>query len=141
VPFLGLGDSDCSIVAFGSLARREFTSDSDLDWSLLIDGAARSSRKALSLKIEERLQELKWKKPNPAGAFGTLTFSHDLVHSIGGESDSNRNTTGRIVLLPESINLGWSIAKSRHPRPLFRTRTRWAPSAREKEVFPAFPDE
>jgi hypothetical protein len=35
-----------------------------------------------------------------------LTFSHDLVHKIGGEDDSNRNTTQRILLLLESAAVG-----------------------------------
>lgn len=31
--------SDCEFVAFGSLAREEITTGSDLDWTLLVDGA------------------------------------------------------------------------------------------------------
>jgi hypothetical protein len=31
-----------------------------------------------------------------------MAFSHELVHLIGGEADSNRNTTRRILLLLES---------------------------------------
>lgn len=31
---------DYSIVVFGSLARHEFTPQSDLDWTLLVDGIA-----------------------------------------------------------------------------------------------------
>ena len=32
--------SDISVVVFGSLARREWTTGSDLDWTLVIDGEA-----------------------------------------------------------------------------------------------------
>lgn len=139
---LHFGASDCSIVAFGSLARLEMTAESDLDWSLLIDGAARSEHKALAIKIGERLGELKHKKPNPAGAFGNLTFSHDLVHSIGGESDSNKNTTRRILLLLESTNLGHSIAWERVVRGILEryfTQEPYGPDQRkQKRYFPRF---
>jgi UTP:GlnB (protein PII) uridylyltransferase len=33
---------DTSVVAFGSLARDEFTDESDLNWTLLVDGQANS---------------------------------------------------------------------------------------------------
>ncbi len=36
----GLDSEDTSVVVSGSLARGEFTSGSDIDWTLLIDGSA-----------------------------------------------------------------------------------------------------
>lgn len=35
-----------------------------------------------------------------------MAFSHDLIHQIGGEDDTNRNTTRRILLLLESSAIG-----------------------------------
>src|SRR2546421_555271 len=35
-----------------------------------------------------------------------MAFSHELVHQIGGEDDTNRNTTRRILLLLESDTIG-----------------------------------
>jgi hypothetical protein len=35
-----LPTDEVSLVVFGSLARREFTVDSDLDWTVVIDGRA-----------------------------------------------------------------------------------------------------
>jgi hypothetical protein len=35
-----------------------------------------------------------------------MVFSHDLVHQIGGEDDTNRNTTRRLLLLLESRVVG-----------------------------------
>lgn len=32
--------ADASIVVFGSLARQEFTPESDVDWALLLDGVS-----------------------------------------------------------------------------------------------------
>jgi hypothetical protein len=42
------------------------------------------------------------KEPGGTGLFGGLTFSHDLIHAIGGEEDTNSNMTRRILLLLES---------------------------------------
>jgi predicted nucleotidyltransferase len=39
---------DTSVVVFGSLARDEFTDESDLDWTLLVDGQADSDHLAHS---------------------------------------------------------------------------------------------
>jgi hypothetical protein len=38
--------------------------------------------------------------------FGDLAFSHEILHWIGGEDDSNANTTRRMLLLLESQPLG-----------------------------------
>jgi len=35
-----------------------------------------------------------------------MAFSHDIVHEIGGQNDTNRNTTQRILLLLESHPIG-----------------------------------
>src|SRR5688572_14420087 len=35
-----------------------------------------------------------------------MIFSHDLIHQIGGEDDTNRNTTRRLLLLLESAPVG-----------------------------------
>jgi hypothetical protein len=34
--------------------------------------------------------------------FGQITFSHDLIHYIGGQDDTNHNLSRRILLLLES---------------------------------------
>jgi predicted nucleotidyltransferase len=100
---------DTNIVVFGSLARNELTSQSDLDWTLLIDGHANANHQktAIGIKklIEAKNAEIGLKPPGPTGIFGSMTFSHDLIHRIGGEADTNRNMTQRILLLLESANL------------------------------------
>jgi hypothetical protein len=37
--------------------------------------------------------------------FGNISFSHELLHNIGGQSDTNHNLTKRILLLLESANI------------------------------------
>jgi hypothetical protein len=105
--------TDATCVVFGSLARREFTSGSDIDWTLLVDGDAEADHLGLANRLEGRLQEAKLRPPTKGGAFGQLTFSHDLVHRIGGDDDTNRNTTQRLLLLLESAPIGNADAYER----------------------------
>ena len=93
--------SDCTFVMFGSLARNEMTAGSDLDWTLLVDGQC-DTRHLDVTKAIKALVEKTNKPPGPTALFGTMAFSHELVHLIGGEADTNRNTTRRILLLLES---------------------------------------
>jgi predicted nucleotidyltransferase len=54
----GLDSADTSIVAFGSLARNEFTRGSDIDWALLIDGQAASEHLAIANKVRDEIAKL-----------------------------------------------------------------------------------
>jgi predicted nucleotidyltransferase len=100
----GIVPSDLSIVTFGSLARDEFTEDSDVDWSLLIDGQADPTHLDTAKEVAKVLAK-RFKEPGREGVFGKMTFSHELIHLIGGESDTNSNTTRRALLLLESVPL------------------------------------
>ena len=95
-----------SFVVFGSLGRGEFTTGSDIDWTLLLDGPADPAHRDAEIRLGGRLRELGFKEPNALGSFGGLTVSHDLIHRIGGDDDTNRNTTQRILLLLESAPVG-----------------------------------
>lgn len=95
-----------SLVVFGSLARGEYTSDSDLDWAILIDGRADSLHLKIVQSLKQKLEKAKFKVPGPTEVFGGLVFSHDLVHAIGGEEDSNKNMTRRLLMLLESTAIG-----------------------------------
>jgi len=99
---------DTSLVVFGSLARGEWTSGSDLDWTYLIDGQANSDHLIIAQEIQRVLdqQKDKFRPPGQTGTFGNMAFSHDIVHQIGGQYDTNRNTTQRILLLLESAAIG-----------------------------------
>jgi predicted nucleotidyltransferase len=102
----GFDSEDTSIVVFGSLARDEFTPGSDIDWTLLIDGSADPKHLELAHRIEEVIGKAAAKPSGREGTFGSMAFSHDLIHQIGGEDDTNRNTTRRILLLLESDVVG-----------------------------------
>lgn len=110
---LGLDSDDSSIVVFGSLARDEFTSGSDIDWTLLIDGQASPEHLDNVLEITKHIDEIEGRPPGREGTFGGLASSHELVYKIGGSDDTNRNTTQRILLLLESASLGRAEAYER----------------------------
>jgi predicted nucleotidyltransferase len=99
---------DVDIVVFGSLARRDWTSGSDVDWTILIDGQANAEHRICGREVERVLGTLAFngiplKKPGAEGIFGSLAFSHEIVHHIGGQADANRSTTQRILLLLEAV--------------------------------------
>ena len=99
---------DSSVVVFGSLARGEWTLRSDLDWTYLIDGEANSDHLHIGHKIQEVIDQHPdlFRPPGQTGTFGNLAFSHELIHQIGGQYDTNKNTTQRILLLLESATIG-----------------------------------
>ena len=101
----GLGTADAALVAFGSLARQVWTSGSDLDWTLLVNGPARRDQMSTVHQVRQALIDANIKGPNPGGAFGSMASSHELVHRIGGDADTNRITTQRVLLLLESAPL------------------------------------
>jgi predicted nucleotidyltransferase len=102
----GYTSEDTSLVVFGSLARGEWTSGSDLDWTYLIDGGANSDHLVIAQNIKEILEKAGFQRPGPTETFGNMAFSHDIIHQIGGQNDSNKNTTRRILLLLESRAIG-----------------------------------
>src|SRR3984893_15201310 len=100
----GYTSEDTSLVVFGSLARGEWTSGSDLDWTYLVDGQANSDHLRIAQKINRVVRE-RFSGPGPAGTFGNLAFSHELIHQIGGQNDTNKNTTQRILFVFDSRHI------------------------------------
>jgi predicted nucleotidyltransferase len=112
---------DYDIVVFGSLARREWTSGSDVDWTLLIDGQASPYHRKVARTVEQALENVIFKgtplkPPGGEGIFGKMTFSHEIVHHIGGQADTNRNTTQRILLLLEATTVAPATCPSPYER-------------------------
>ena len=104
--FEGKIASDTNLVVFGSIAREEMTSGSDSDWILLVDGQTQPEHADQRHALESELETLKFQKPGRSGIFGCMVGSHDIVHKIGGEDDTNSNTTRRVLLLLESLPIG-----------------------------------
>jgi predicted nucleotidyltransferase len=97
---------DTSFVTYGSIARQEFSLGSDADWTLLVDGQADPGHLTVAQAIAKELQAKRIDPPGPTATFGSVTFSHELVHNIGGQFDTNKNTTQRILLILESVVMG-----------------------------------
>lgn len=116
----GIPSSDTSIMILGSLARDEFTEGSDIDWTLLVDGSADPEHLEVANKVRGMIADFSTKSVGREGTFGSLTFSHNLIHQIGGEADTNRNTTQRILLLLESCVLGRDEAYERVTKNVLR---------------------
>jgi predicted nucleotidyltransferase len=118
--FRARSSPDTSLVVFGSVARQEVTSSSDLDWILLIDGQSVPEHKEQEREIERLLAAEGFIEPGRSGVFGKMVGSHDLVHNIGGEDDLNSNTTRRVLLLLESLPIGNREAYDRVRRQILR---------------------
>ena len=108
----GTVPEDTSVVVFGSLARDELSGASDIDWTLLVDGPSAPGHLAAAQALGRAIHE-HGRAPGREGTFGSLAFSHELIHRIGGEDDTNSNTTRRILLLLESAPLGRRAAYDR----------------------------
>ncbi len=98
----GEDSADANVVVYGSMARQEMTSESDLDWTLLLDKTVDPADLGTTQRIAARIYEAKFAEPGKTNIFGTMTSSHSLVHDIGGQDDTNANTTRRVLLLLES---------------------------------------
>ena len=137
----GLSNEDASIVVFGSLARQEATDGSDVDWTLLVDGKADVQHRPMAHRVRRVLREKGWKQPGPEGIFGDLSFSHQILNFIGGEDDSNANTTRRMLLLLESLPVGNNSAWEAVRRNLlerYLTEDHGLRSARNQRSVPLF---
>jgi predicted nucleotidyltransferase len=108
-----LDAQDTSIVVQGSLGRGEFTNDSDIDWFLLVDGIADPHHHDVFLEADKRIMATAKKDVGREKVFATLVSSHDLIHNIGGEDDTNKNLTRRLLLLLESTPLTGVITHER----------------------------
>jgi hypothetical protein len=77
---------------------------------MLIDGQADIQHRAAAREVQRIVASTQFrgtplKAPGAEGVFGNMAFSHPIVHHIGGQGDTNRNTTQRILLLLEATAL------------------------------------
>jgi len=105
------------IIAFGSLARREFTPASDFDYLVVahhLDPRPRGPRDLLTtadrLRSEMAMQQGMAEGsevPSPGGTklFGVIVSAMDISERIGLQDDTNHDHTRRLLLLEESVSL------------------------------------
>ena len=101
-------------------ARAECTSQSDTDWVILVDGQVDEQHFRTYQNARKALIEAGEIQPGTSGVFGGLAFSHDIVHRIGGEDDTNRNLTLHMLLLLESVSIGDDLVRQRVIRAILR---------------------
>lgn len=111
----GLRDGQLDVVAFGSLARREMTPESDFDYLVLVRTVPESSetvRAALDAALElsrrfavEEGKDPDQLRPGASGLFGRAVGAFDLIETIGLQDDTNHSMTRRMLLLEESVSL------------------------------------
>lgn len=106
------GDGAMTVVAFGSLARQEYTIASDVDYLVLVDAMPADPAAPLALlqKVKETLAEEEAadgteKAPGATGLFGRATGIFDIINQVGLEGDTNSTHTVRMEIIQESISL------------------------------------
>lgn len=98
-----LGESsigrDKIVLTCGSYARREASEQSDVDFFVISE----TENDDLELKktIAAKIKEVVPYEPSQDGAFGEEVGGRQLLENIGGENDSNKNITRRILFLLE----------------------------------------
>lgn len=87
-------------VTVGSFARREATSQSDLDYFVITDDEE-CAREVLD-QFPKFLKQHNIRAPSAGGAFGGTTRSDELIKNVGGRDDDNELLTRRLLFLMES---------------------------------------
>src|ERR1700730_6428017 len=117
------------VVAFGSLARREYTAASDVDYLVLVadmpddPAAPRELRQRVEdCLAEEASADGASKAVGATGLFGRATGIFDIVNQVGLEGDTNFTHTIRMEILQESVSL---LDQELHSQILGRTLRRY----------------
>jgi predicted nucleotidyltransferase len=100
------------VVAFGSLARQEYTTASDIDYLVLVNEVPDdpAAPRTLLQRVEECLADESAadgaaKAPGTSGLFGRAIGIFDIINQVGLEGDTNSTHTVRMEILQESISL------------------------------------
>lgn len=105
------------VVVFGSIAREEATTASDLDYLVVTHGLFEDPgsgvREVIDALEQLRDVELALEAPGGTGLFGKLVAAPDLVERIELDDDTNPHHTRRILLLTESTSI---FSQDRHER-------------------------
>jgi len=106
------GEGTMDVVAFRSLARREYTAASDVDYLVIVnampdDPAAPRElmQKVKDLITEEAEAAGAPKNPGTSGLFGRATGIFDIIHQVGLLDDTNHTHTVRMEILQDSVSL------------------------------------
>lgn len=96
------GDASGFVIGVnGSLARREYTSGSDVDLFFLVVNGDVAGAKAAQEKFRQKLQEVGVKMPALGGVFEEPLPADEMLATIGGNDDTNTFITRRMLFLLE----------------------------------------
>jgi hypothetical protein len=105
--------ADAPFVAVsGSIARREASPSSDIDYMVVFPGAFEGDRHAFLGRVRDvlhaatsHLSNQSLARPNPKGVFGAAVEGDTLVAQIGSREEDYDNISRRLLLLLESQTL------------------------------------
>lgn len=111
------GEAVSDVIAFGSLAREEFTEASDFDYLVVahsLDPRPRGPRELLET-VDRLRREMSTaqggdgkqevRAPGGTRLFGVAISAMDISEHIGLQDDTNHDQTRRLLLLEESVSL------------------------------------
>lgn len=87
------------VVVVGSIARREASAQSDIDYFVISDG---DPGRDILVEVAEAIGSLGLRAPSPTGAFAKVISATEILDKIGGNNESNDDLTRRMLLLLES---------------------------------------
>ena len=87
------------VLVCGSFARREASAQSDVDYAMVPEGT--ETDPDLSERVSSEIRSIVPNRPSEGGAFGGPINRSKILANIGGDDDSNKNITHRILLLLE----------------------------------------
>ncbi|MDX1873414.1 DUF294 nucleotidyltransferase-like domain-containing protein [Mycolicibacterium sp. 120266] len=107
------GTDGMDVIACGSLARREYTLASDVDYLVIVN--AMPAHPAAARELVARVKELiaqeaaepgaTSKDPGTSGLFARATGLFDVIERIGLQDDTNHTHTVRMEIVQESVSL------------------------------------
>lgn len=93
------------LVLLGSYGREEATQGSDFDHLILLHASPSPAEIRQFIEEVRRIgKEMGIPNPGATGLFGEIAIGAELYIRIGLESDTNTNTTRRLLLLTESVS-------------------------------------
>ena len=94
---LPLGDA--VVLVCGSYARREASEQSDIDYAMVSGGT--DTGPDLNESVSSAIGNIVPNRPSKGGPFGEPVDRNKILDNIGGDNDSNKNITQRILFLLE----------------------------------------
>lgn len=118
------------VLACGSLARREYTLGSDIDWLVVVNAMPEhpAAARNLVVRVKECVSKEAAKEgsgakdPGTSGLFGRATGLFDIIERVGLQDDTNQTHSMRMEIVHESVSL---LDPQLHARILERTIGRY----------------